>query len=105
MPSREHFLLNLLKALSTDSFSPTLIVDTVFTSPFQRVAFHSNAYKLYQSPQTKVNRLRAQKLLYFIVVLYADCRAHNVDYYAHDYRHGVHSDHKQKVALDFFCVL
>lgn len=30
IPSREHFLLNLLKALSTDSFSPTLIVDTVF---------------------------------------------------------------------------
>lgn len=33
MPSREHFLLNLLIALSTDSFSPTLIVDMPFNPP------------------------------------------------------------------------
>ena len=34
MPSREHFLLNLLSALSTDSFSPTLIVDMFFLPSF-----------------------------------------------------------------------
>ena len=34
MPSREHFLLNLLSALSTDSFSPTLIVDILFQPSF-----------------------------------------------------------------------
>lgn len=32
MPSREHFLLNLLMALSTDSFSPTLMVDIPLTT-------------------------------------------------------------------------
>ena len=56
MPSREHFLLKRRSALSTDSFSPTFIVDISF-SPLSAlralVAEFLNAYKLYQTQNNK----------------------------------------------------
>ena len=59
MPSREHFLLNLLSALSTDSFSPTLIVDILFQPSFAYAVIFFNYLFIIQKPLIKVNFLRA----------------------------------------------